>query len=135
MYLYVQIHVYANKIRDTYIWGIHTPIVEPCFHPWKFCRIDVWHTLEILRSKTKTHGNSTSSFWTPQWKFHFFFREHQQKTFATLSGFWSLRGWGASANLLKRKICVENIFSDIFDWSSKNFWKMITADVKANKIC
>ena len=92
--------------------------------PWKF-----WgqkpRPMEIPQVLFEhPHGNSTS-----------FFREHQQKTFATLSGFWSLRGWGASANLLKRKICVENIFSDIFDWSSKNFWKMITADVKANKIC
>ena len=30
-------------------------------------------------------------------------REHQQKTFITLSGFWLLRGWGLSVNLLKQE--------------------------------
>ena len=35
------------------------------FHPWKFTKI-VWHPLEIPRSKTKTHRNSTWVFpWTP----------------------------------------------------------------------
>ena len=27
------------------------------------------------------------------------------------------------------KICDENIFSDSADWSSKDLWKMISADV------
>ena len=38
-------------------------------NPAKF----VWHTLEIPRSKTKTHGNSTGFFLEFSWKFHFFF--------------------------------------------------------------
>ena len=42
------------------------------FHPYKFSKI-VWHLLEILRSKTITHGNSTWLFQEHPWKFHFFF--------------------------------------------------------------
>ena len=42
------------------------------FHPWKLCKI-VWHTLEIARWKTETHGNSTWIFLEHPWKFHFLF--------------------------------------------------------------
>ena len=39
--------------------------MEKSFHLWKFWKL-VWHPLEILKSKTKTHGNSTRIFsWTP----------------------------------------------------------------------
>ena len=38
----------------------------------KFSKI-LWHTLEIPRSKTKTHGNSTWFFLEFRWKFHFCF--------------------------------------------------------------
>ena len=34
-----------------------------------------------------------------------FFREHQQKTFVILSGFWSLRWWGAG---LSKSVKKEN---------------------------
>ena len=37
------------------------------------------------------------------------FREHRQKTFITLSGFWPLRGW-SGVNPLKKKIRDENLF-------------------------
>ena len=46
--------------------------VEKNFHLWKFWKL-VWHPLEIVRSKTKTHGNSTRFFLEHPWKFHFFF--------------------------------------------------------------
>ena len=50
------------------------------FHPWKFCKI-VGHSLEISRSKAKTHGNSTrffhensfTSFLINPWNFHMLF--------------------------------------------------------------
>ena len=39
------------------------------FYSWKFCKI-VLHPLKILRSKTKTHGNSMWIFLQHPWKFH-----------------------------------------------------------------
>ena len=39
------------------------------FHSWKFCKI-MRHSLEIPRSKTKTHGNLTLVFLEYPWKFH-----------------------------------------------------------------
>ena len=55
------------------------------------------------------------------------------KKLVTFSRFW-LRGWGRGVwvNLLKRKIWDKNLFSDNVEWSSKNLWKMMSADVKAN---
>ena len=50
-------------------------------------------------------------------------KEHEQKNLATLSGFWLLRG----------KLCDKNFFSDNVEWGSKNLWKIISADAKANK--
>ena len=44
------------------------------FYPWKFCKF-VWHPLEILQSKTKTHGNSALVFLEHPWNFHFFFNQ------------------------------------------------------------
>ena len=41
-------------------------------HPRKFCKT-VWHQLEIPRSKTKTHANSTQVPHEHPWKFHFLF--------------------------------------------------------------
>ena len=45
--------------------------MEKSFHLWKFWKL-VWHPLEILKSKTKTHGNSTRFFLEHPWKFHCF---------------------------------------------------------------
>ena len=42
-------------------------------------------------------------------------------------------GGGVWANLLKRKICGENIFFRYFWMKCKSLWKMISADVEANK--
>ena len=56
-------------------------------------------------------------------------REHQQKTFVTHTGFWPLMGLGGRGvwvNSLKK-------FTNNTAWSSKNLWKMISTDVKANK--
>ena len=55
-----------------------------------------------------------------------------------LSRFWLLvEGGGAGGHALsefvKNKICYKNLFSDNAEWSFKNLWKMMTADVKANK--
>ena len=65
----------------------------------------------------------------------FMLREHQQKTFVMLSRFWPLqewRGWGW-VNLLKMENLWQFFFSDNAEWNTKYFWKMISADVKANK--
>ena len=42
-------------------------------------------------------------------------------------------GEGGGGDLSESKICDENLFSDNVEWSSKDLWKMISADVKANK--
>ena len=34
--------------------------------------------------------------------------------------------------MLKKKNCDENLFLDNVEWSSKNLWKMMSANVKAN---
>ena len=42
-------------------------------------------------------------------------------------------GGGLSENLLKKENSGrKSFFSDNIEWSSKNLWKMISADVKAN---
>ena len=78
-------------------------------------------------------------FWSQKWPI--LIKEHRQKTLVTPSRFWPLRGWrvwewGGSerirANILWGTVWA-NILSDIFERSSKNLWKMIPADVKANK--
>ena len=38
-------------------------------------------------------------------------------------------GW---VNLIKKENLWQIFFSDNVEWSSKNYWKMISADVKAN---
>ena len=66
----------------------------------------------------------------------FWLREHWQKTFVTHSGFWPLRGWGGgglSESVKKGKFLTKISFSVNVEWSSKKLWKMILADVKANK--
>ena len=42
---------------------------------------------------------------------------------------WKKKGW---VNPLKEKFVTKIFFSDV-EWSSENLWKMISADVKANK--
>ena len=51
------------------------------------------------------------------------------------SRFWSLKGWASlmSESVEKVKFVTEIFFSDNIEWSSKNLWKIISADVKANK--
>ena len=46
-------------------------------------------------------------------------REHRQKTFVTLSGFWLLRGWGVRVNPLKKGNLWRNFFLDNFESSSE----------------
>ena len=58
--------------------------VEKNFHLWKFWKL-VWHPLEILRSKTKIHGNSTRFFLEHPWKFHFFFSWTLEFSYAIFS--------------------------------------------------
>ena len=52
----------------------------------------------------------------------------KQNIFVTLTSFWSLKGvvdeW---------QKCDNNLFWDNVEWSSNNFWKMISADAKAYK--
>ena len=64
-------------------------------------------------------------------------REHRQKSFVMLSGFWLLRGWRRGGrgwvNPLKKLKFVTRIFSlYIVEWSSKYLCKIMSADVKAN---
>ena len=40
---------------------------------------------------------------------------------------------GLSEPVEKGKLVPKIFFSDNVEWSSKNLWKMISADVKANK--
>ena len=49
--------------------------------------------------------------------------------------FWSLKGRVSlmSESVKKSKFATEIFFSDNIEWSSKNLWKIISADVKANK--
>ena len=42
-------------------------------------------------------------------------------------------GVGLSEFVEKGKFVTKIFFSDNVEWSSKNLWKMISADVKANK--
>ena len=53
-----------------------------------------------------------------------------------LSRFWLLRewgeGWGLSESIRKGKFMTKIFFSNNIEWSFKNLWKMMSADVKAN---
>ena len=40
--------------------------------------------------------------------------------------------WGLSKSIKKGQFIDKNLFSDNVEWSSKNLWKMISVDVKAN---
>ena len=61
-------------------------------------------------------------------------REHRQKRSVKLSGFWPLRGWGdLSESVKKGKFMPQIFFSINAEWSFKYFWKMISADAKANE--
>ena len=73
----------------------------------------------------------SSSKGLPHLTNNFSVREHQQKTFVTFSRFWLLRG--LSESVKKEKFVTKIFFSVNFEWSSKNLWKMISADVKAKK--
>ena len=64
--------------------------------------------------------SGASEVWSPKK-----IREHWQKTFIMLSEFLPLKRW---VEWIRWKI----LFSDNVEWSSKNLWKMISADVKAN---
>ena len=57
--------------------------------------------------------------------------EHWQKTFFMLSRFdCSVGGGGGLSDALKKwKFVMKIFFSDNVEWSSKNLWKMISADV------
>ena len=39
---------------------------------------------------------------------------------------------GVWVNLIKKENLWQIFFSDNVEWSSKNYWKMISVDVKAN---
>ena len=60
------------------------------------------------------------------------YRQHQQKTFAMISGFWPVRGWGFEWIYQKRRICDKNLFSNNIEWSSKKLPEMTSADIKTN---
>ena len=60
-------------------------------------------------------------------------REHRQKIFVRLSGFWPLRGCDCLSEFVKKgKFETKIFFSDNDEWSSNNLWKIMSADVKAN---
>ena len=40
--------------------------------------------------------------------------------------------WGLSKSIKKGQFIHKNLFSDNVEWSSKNLWKMVSVDVKAN---
>ena len=75
------------------------------------------------------------AFFVFVWKSRFWLRKHRQKPFVTHSGFWPLWGWGGGGwvNQLKKENFWQIFFSVNVEWSSKKLWKMISADVKANK--
>ena len=58
-----------------------------------------------------------------------------KKTFSCLADFGCSGGGGGglSEAVKKGKFVMKIFFSDNVEWSSKNLWKMISADVKANK--
>ena len=57
-------------------------------------------------------------------------REHQQKTFNTLSRFWLGGGEGLSESFKKENLRQKSFFTEC---SSRDLWKMISADVKLIK--
>ena len=50
---------------------------------------------------------------------------------AWMGGWWG--GGGGSEFVKKRKFVTKSLFSGNVEWSSKNLWKMISADVKAKQ--
>ena len=56
-----------------------------------------------------------------------------KKLLLHLADFGRWGGGGSEQIGWKGKFARKIFFSDIFDWSSKNLWKMISANVKANK--
>ena len=62
--------------------------------------------------------------------FNWSLREHQQKTFATLSGFWPLRGWEGLGESVKKENLWQKFF---FRWMLYEALKIseIFADVKS----
>ena len=61
--------------------------------------------------------------WSPKTR-----RQYWQKFFIMLSGFWPFKGSKGLSESLEKIF-----FSDSVEWRSKNLWKMISADLKANK--
>ena len=62
-------------------------------------------------------------------------REQWQKNFCHVYQILAVKGVGGGVvwmNPLKSKICDENLFSDNVVWTSKNYRKIISADVKSN---
>ena len=57
-------------------------------------------------------------------------REHKQKTFNTLSRFWLGGGEGLSESFKKENLRQKSFFTEC---SSRDLWKMISADVKLIK--
>ena len=47
-------------------------------------------------------------------------REHQQKTFVMLSGFWLLRGWGSLSKSVKKENSYKNLASILMTKSCQN---------------
>ena len=72
--------------------------------------------------------SGTFEVWSPKK-----IREHWQKSFIMLSEFFLLKWWGDEWGMGVDWVNpLKNIFSDNIEWSFTNFWKMISADVKAN---
>ena len=97
------------------------------------------------KSKLNSYGNRSyldfgfAGEATPPHCFHIMnafnmLRKHREKSSVTLSGFWPLRGWGDLSDSVKKGKFVPQIFFSInAEWSFKYFWKMISADAKANE--
>ena len=69
-------------VEDILFWKAPLEILDLSLYPKKFRRkkafnpgnsANMWHPLEIPKSKTKTHGNSALVFLEHPWNFHFFF--------------------------------------------------------------
>ena len=60
------------------------------------------------------------------------FSQRLQKIFWLLREWW-FEGGGLSESGKKETFVMKIFFSDNVEWSSENLWKMISADVKANK--
>ena len=65
-------------------------------------------------------------------RLHYYIKGTSTKTFVKLSALWLLKGggWGFQWISVKEGKFVTKIFlADNFEWSSKNLWKMMSADV------